>query len=231
MTQKEIFDFAMEQGHMVQVVLEHCHNMKRQETRLRLASALLLAAFLATLVWIQFHQQKTDAFSGARVEALTTDEESPRRFSSYFKTDPNKNACPQEQSTEQLIHWRQMSDGLDYQHFNLTDTSVLHVLTKGLYLINLRISYRIVRDICQHNDKPKLEVKVTQQHNNYMMERDVITAVESMQCILYWRQSVTLNRVIMLEDDTALRVKINSKTCKYVDWHLNSHLDITYLYL
>lgn len=49
----------MEQGHMVQALLEHCHNMKRQETRLRLATAFLIAAFLATLVWIQFHQQKT----------------------------------------------------------------------------------------------------------------------------------------------------------------------------
>lgn len=59
MTQKETLDFAMEQGHMVQVLLEHCHNMKRQETRLRLATAFLIAAFLAALVWIQFHHQKT----------------------------------------------------------------------------------------------------------------------------------------------------------------------------
>lgn len=145
--------------------------------------------------------------------------------------DPDKNACPQDQSTEQLIpvHWRQMSDGPGYQHFNLTDTSVVHVLTKGLYLINLRISYRTLRNMCQHKDKPMLEVKVTQQHSNYGNERDVITAVESMQCVEFWRQSVTLNKVITLEDDTALRVKIESKTCKYINWHFSSHLEVTYL--
>ncbi|KAI7813371.1 uncharacterized protein LOC130570040 [Triplophysa rosa] len=228
MTRQETLDFAMEQGLMVQALLEHCHNTKRQETRLRLATAFLIAAFLATLVWVQFHQLKTDAFSGARVEALTTDEGSHRRCSAYLKTDPNKNACSQQQTKEQLIHWSQMSYGLDHQRFNLTDSSVLHVFTKGFYLINLRISYRIARHTCQHTHRPILEVKVTQQHSNYKEERDVITAVESMPCILYWQQSVTLNRVVMLEDDTDLRVKINSNTCKYVNWYANGDLEVTY---
>lgn len=58
MTQMEMLDFAMEQGHMVQALLEHFNNMKRQEIRLRFASALLLTTFLATLLWMQFHQQK-----------------------------------------------------------------------------------------------------------------------------------------------------------------------------
>lgn len=121
-----------------------------------------------------------------------------------------------------------MSYGLDHQRFNLTDSSVLHVFTKGFYVINLRISYRVARHKCQRTHKPILEVKVTQQHSNYKEERDVITAVESMPCILYWQQSVTLSRGVMLEDDTDLRVKINSDTCEYVNWYVNSDLEVTY---
>lgn len=59
MAQAEMFEFGVEQGQMLQVLLRHCQTMKRQETRLRLATAMLLAMFVATLVWLQFHQQNT----------------------------------------------------------------------------------------------------------------------------------------------------------------------------
>lgn len=147
---------------------------------------------------------------------------------SLYTADSTKNACPQQKSADQLIQWSQTSNGLD-RRFNLTDSSVLHVFTKGLYLINLRISYHIARHKCHNVDRLILEVKVTQQHSNYKNEREVITTVESMPCFRYWQQSVTLSRVVMLEDDTDLRVKINSDTCEYVNWHINSNLGVTYL--
>lgn len=59
MAQAETFEFGVEQGQMLQVLMRHCQTTKRQETRLRVATALLLATFFATLVWLQFHQQNT----------------------------------------------------------------------------------------------------------------------------------------------------------------------------
>lgn len=59
MAQAETVEFGVEQGQMLQVLMRHCQTMKRQETRLRLATALLVATIFATLVWIQFHQQNT----------------------------------------------------------------------------------------------------------------------------------------------------------------------------
>lgn len=52
-------EFGVEQEQMMQVLMRHCQTMKRQETRLRLATAALLATFLATLLWLQFQQQTT----------------------------------------------------------------------------------------------------------------------------------------------------------------------------
>lgn len=54
-----MFELGEEQGQMMQVLMRHCQTMKRQETRLRLATAVLLATFLATLLWLQFNQQTT----------------------------------------------------------------------------------------------------------------------------------------------------------------------------
>lgn len=123
-----------------------------------------------------------------------------------------------------------MDDGIDSQNFKLENQTILHVFTKGLYLINLRISYRVVYNQCDPNSELlTLEVNVSQKHSNYEIEREVISGKESMFCRNFWLQSITLNRVIMLESETTLRVKINKKSCKFVNWVRNSHLDVTYL--
>ncbi|XP_055055460.2 uncharacterized protein [Misgurnus anguillicaudatus] len=231
MTQRESLEFAMEQETMVQVLMVHCQAMKRQETRLRLATALMLVTFLATLVWIQFHQQTTHPVSGASLKALRTDEASSRRLSVYFRpAESMTNDCLQHQ-TETLVQWVRLSEGLDHQHINLTNNSVLKVLTEGLYMINLRISYRVLHNQCKSSDKPeaKLFVNITQQHSNYDAEILVRSAAESMPCKQYWMQSVALNKVIKLEANTDLRVKINSESCKFVNWSKNTHLDVTLL--
>lgn len=59
MARVEMSEFGVEQEQMMQVLIRHCQTMKRQETRLRLATAALLATFLATLLWLQFQQQTT----------------------------------------------------------------------------------------------------------------------------------------------------------------------------
>ncbi|XP_065127522.1 uncharacterized protein [Paramisgurnus dabryanus] len=229
MTQGESFEIAMEQENMVQVLMVHCQAMKRQETRLRLATALMLVTFLATLVWIQFHQQTTHPVPGASPEALRSDEASSRRLSVHLRPARSMdNDCP-EHPIKRLVQWDQLSEGLDHQHINLTTSSV-DVLTEGLYLINLRISYRVLNSVqCEKADELVLNVYITQQHSNYKEEIEVRTATESMPCKQYWMQSVALNKVIRLEANTALRVKINSKSCKFVSWFQNTHLDVTLL--
>ncbi|KAI2664670.1 WD repeat-containing protein 41 [Labeo rohita] len=228
MAQAEMFEFGVEQGQMLQVLLRHCQTMKRQETRLRLATAMLLAMFVATLVWLQFHQQNTtEAFSGAHPGALTTDEST---IGHTVNLEPfgQIDAC----SEQQPIKWFNKNHGSDSQHFKLENQTVLYIVTKGLYLINLRISYRIAHGQCEAiTDHLTLVVNVTQQHRNYKGEREIISAKESMICTEYWLQSITLNKAIMLEAGTSLRVRINQKSCKFVNWFSNSHLDVTSLAL
>lgn len=135
-------------------------------------------------------------------------------------------------SEEQPIKWNIINDGNDSQNFKLENQTVLHVFTKGLYLINLMISYRVPYNQCKPHSDPEfltLEVSVSQKHSNYEKEREVISGKETMLCRDYWLQSITLNRVIMLEADTSLRVKLNKKSCKFVNWVRNSHLEVTYL--
>ncbi|XP_077096654.1 uncharacterized protein LOC143748519 [Siphateles boraxobius] len=228
MARVEMFEFGVEQEQMMQVLMRHCQTMKRQETRLRLATAVLLATFMATLLWLHFHQQTTKgAFSGAHSEALKP-EGPPIRHSLYLEAGKQFGAC----SEELPIKWNIINDGNDSPNFKLENQTVLHVFTKGLYLINLRISYRVVYNQCKPHSDPEfltLEVSVSQKHSNYEKEREVISGKESMLCRDYWLQSITLNRVIMLEADTSLWVKLNKKSCKFLNWVKNSHLEVTYL--
>ncbi|XP_051966554.1 uncharacterized protein LOC127632102 [Xyrauchen texanus] len=228
MAQGETFELAMEQGHMLQVLMRHCQNMKRQETRFRLATAFLFAAFLATLVWLQCHQQTTmplDALSSP--ETLNTEEGSSKGHSVHLELFRSQNGYFLK---EQLIQWIMINNGLDSANFKLINDSHLNVFRKGLYLISIRISYRILDEQCQPNDDPIiLKVQVTQQHSNYLEERAVITGLETMPCLTYWVHSISLNRVIMLEADTTLRVTINPKSGRFVQWTKNSHFEVTYL--
>ncbi|KAF4113272.1 uncharacterized protein LOC131540880 [Onychostoma macrolepis] len=225
MAQAETFEFGVEQGQMLQVLMRHCQTTKRQETRLRVATALLLATFFATLVWLQFHQQNTtEAFPGAHQEALKTTE-SPIRHSVHLEPLRQMHAC----SEQQPIEWLDVDGGYDSQNFKLENQTVLHISTEGLYLINLRISYRTAYGHCDPGTDLILVVSVTQEHRNYEREREVINAEESMICRDYWFQSITMNRVIRLEAGTSLRVRINQNSCKFVNWVKNSHLDVTYV--
>ncbi|XP_016310445.1 uncharacterized protein LOC107664402 [Sinocyclocheilus anshuiensis] len=225
MAQTEMLEFGVEQGQMLQVLMQHCHSMKRQETRLRVATAVLLATFFATLVWLQFHHQNTtEAFSVAHQEASNT-EESPLGHSVHLEPARQIDAC----SEQQCIEWVDVDDGYDSQNFKLENQTVLHIFTKGLYLINLRMSYRIAYGQCKPStDHLTLVVIVTQHHSNYGREREIISAKESMICRDYWLQSITLNRAIMLEAGTSLRVRINQESCKFVNWVKNSHLDVSF---
>ncbi|KAK2912048.1 hypothetical protein Q8A67_004181 [Cirrhinus molitorella] len=140
MAQAEVFEIGVEQGQMLQVLMRHCQTMRRQETRLRLATAGLLATFFATLVWLQFHQQNTtEAFAGAQQGAVTT-EKSPLGQTVHLETLSPTDACLEQQP----IKWRRVDYGYNSPDFSLEDQTVLYVVSKGLYLINLRISYRIV---------------------------------------------------------------------------------------
>lgn len=135
------------------------------------------------------------------------------------------NACSEPQS----IEWEAVDDGYESQNFELKNQTVLHISTEGLYLINLRISYRTAYGLCEPGKDFVLVVRVTQYHRNYESEREIISAEESMICRDYWFQSITMNRAIRLEADTSLRVKINQKSCTFVSWTKNSHLDVTYV--
>ncbi|XP_052448781.1 uncharacterized protein LOC128007603 [Carassius gibelio] len=228
MAQTEMLEFGVEQGQMLQVFMRHCQTMKRQETRLRLATAVLLATFFATLVWLQYpRHNNTEAFSTAHQKDLKT-EESPLAHSVHLEPVRHTDAC----SEQHPIEWVDVSDGYDSQNFKLENQTVLHISTKGLYLINLRISYRIAHGQCKPSTEHlSLVVNVTQQHRNYEIERAIISAKESMICRDYWLQSITLNRAIMLEAGTSLRVRINKESCKFVSWVKNSHLDVSSLVL
>ncbi|KAK9975015.1 hypothetical protein ABG768_023079 [Culter alburnus] len=228
MARVEMSEFGVEQEQMMQVLIRHCQTMKRQETRLRLATAALLATFLATLLWLQFQQQTTkDAFSGAHSKALNT-EGPPVRHTVHLEGLISAGNQFVDCSEEQPIKWDIMNDDNDAQNFKLENQTVLHVFTKGLYLINLRIYYRVAYNQCDPNSELlTLKVNVSQKHSDYEKEREVISAQESMICRNYWLQSITLNRVIMLQSETSLRVTINKKSCKFVSRARNSHLAVT----
>ncbi|ROI27795.1 hypothetical protein DPX16_23117 [Anabarilius grahami] len=227
MARVEMSEFGVEQEQMMQVLIRHCQTMKRQETRLRLATAALLATFLATLLWLQFQQLycfKTtkDSFSGAHSEVLNT--EGLMRHILHLEGLTSARNQFGDCSEEQPIKWDIMNDDNDSQNFKLENQTVLHFFTKGLYLINLRFSYRIVYNQCDPSELLTLEVNVTEKHSNYKKERVVISGTESMICRNYSLQSITLNQVILLESETSLRVKINKDSCKFVS---KGNLDVT----
>ncbi|XP_043095834.1 uncharacterized protein LOC122345606 [Puntigrus tetrazona] len=223
MAQAEAFEFGVEQGQMLQVLMRHCQTMKRQETRLRVATALLLATLLATFVWIQQLNTK-EAFSGARPEALKTTD-SPRSHSVHLEPLRQMDPC----SEQQPIEWLEVSDGYNSENFKLENRTVLHVSSKGLYIINLRISYRTAYNLCEPDTVSTLVVNVTQHHRNYPRERELVSATETMICRDCLSQSITVNRAVGLEAGTILRVRINQNSCKFVNWVKNSHLDVTFL--
>ncbi|XP_056312917.1 uncharacterized protein LOC130228511 [Danio aesculapii] len=224
MAQMEMVEFGVEQGQMLQVLMRHCQTMKRQETRLRLATALLLTAFLATSLWLQFHSNSPPhAFAGDHTEALKA-KKTHKRQSVHL--EPKSKSCPEKQPVE--WNWRNESPYLD--NFKLEKSTELYISTKGLYWINLKISYRIAYDQCKGNANQilTLEANVTQEHSNYEQERVILKGRESMLCREYWLQSMTLSQSVMLEANSSLRVRINQDNCKFVSWFETTFLDVTY---
>ncbi|XP_072548878.1 uncharacterized protein [Salminus brasiliensis] len=230
---------ALEQGEMVRVMMQHCREMKRQETCSRWITALLVLTLFAGFLWLQVSVPGT---KGDAIQKGVPDGETQERSSGvsnpkhirhrkpvnsiYMLTNHNQ-TLPAQQKGQYAVRWRTQQDP---SNFKLRDNGTNVVIpATGWYLVSLRMTYRVPEKprLCQDNSICYLTVYIKQYHAEYPGWREIIVGKETMHCVDNWRQAITLNRVIKLKISTMLKVTIAGDNRELISW--DNHFEVTHL--
>lgn len=111
----------------------------------------------------------------------------------------------------------------------MQDNSTSLVVPKnGIYFVNLKIYYTIPSG---HKCKENLYLKtdVQKYDSSYREWVDVIKGIDTMQCVDYWYQSVTLSQVVKLVNGAKLRVRIDPVIYDYIIKDSSTYFSVTLL--
>ncbi|XP_074546938.1 uncharacterized protein LOC141805673 [Halichoeres trimaculatus] len=175
----------MSRDEAVLILLQHCQDMKRQETRLRLVSLLLLLSCVALFVFSQF--QRTSGASGQTDQQ--TSAATPSR--AYSQQDRECPAADPPTDTQNLriyltsnykpnrippLTWNVLFD--ENSNYN-TNTQAIVIPKDGTYLFYLRLTFRCLG---QETGFGLLNVLLTKWNPAHPREEDLARALDSVQC-------------------------------------------------
>ncbi|KAK1787901.1 hypothetical protein P4O66_016380 [Electrophorus voltai] len=205
-------EMAKEQGEMLLLLMQHCREMKRQESRSRWATGVVLLTFLAALIWLGFsiHASK-DAHIQEQVADIGVQPLASRQpgASVHLQISGRQHgAILVKQNDSYIIQWKPDSSNKNY----LTDNNTSLIIPQNSqYFVNLRVYYRIPDGHCKRKQLLLLSISIMLYHSNYPQWRNVIESKETMHCENNWYQSVDLHRVVDLEAKTEIKVKTDSE--------------------
>ncbi|CAJ1071040.1 uncharacterized protein LOC117831433 [Xyrichtys novacula] len=173
----------------VLILLKHCQEMKRQETRLRLISLLLLLGCAGLFIFTQL--QRNSGSSGqqssvgqspveSRTEYLTAD---PQRNTERLRIDLTSPGDPDRNSSN-TIEWSVVlcSDDSNYDE----KERAIVIPEEGTYLVYIRMAFRCYN---REHGSEKLHIKLNVQNKVYDNPecsrnnvRLLTNAVDSVQC-------------------------------------------------
>ncbi|KAL7838197.1 hypothetical protein AOLI_G00266010 [Acnodon oligacanthus] len=234
----------VERAEMLRLMMQHCREMKRHETCSRFATGFLLLTLFATFLFVQVVQVSGQSSKDAPSEQPVTNtaglvqaQSSVRhRVHSVHLLSYPPDPITEMKNDTHVIRWREPS-----KLRMIDDNTGLVIPRNGWYLVNLRISYRVLERPCPckhflgEGDEGKedplcfLSIAVQQKHSEYPGWRDVVEAKETMFCTPGSHQSINLSRVVNLKNSTVLIVTIASDNRDLISRETHNYFEITRL--
>ncbi|XP_066517177.1 uncharacterized protein [Hoplias malabaricus] len=225
---------VVENREILRAVVQHCRDMKRQETCSRFATGLLLLALFAT--FLLFHASGHNAKVSADKQPATSmglaqaqkSKSAGSRIWSVHLLGTRGHVTFQNQSV--LKHNMQVINWIDQQNTgqlkNFTD---LYVPFNGWYLINLRMYYQVPAGDCPCKENLCYLTVIVNQDTETPPGWNIMTVYETIPCEVGTLQAVTLSRVVKLTKSSVLRVLIDPKNYNLVSSEKFSHFEVTRL--
>lgn len=227
----------MEQGEILHATMQRCWHMKRHETGVRRATGFLMVMFWlqaslriteAAIIPMQAegHDYQTDVQKYEAVHPLKNTRRATDTVRLQTAVGPDGRVVPTLHENKIYI-WQ-----INTNHGNIfkleNNGTSLVVSKKGLYFVNLRMGYYIP-DMHTCTDNLFLSTCIMQHHTSYTQWLEVINSKDTMQCVDYWHQSVTLSQVVRFQKGTKLRVDIDPVNYPYIIGDTSTFFSVTRL--
>ncbi|XP_053473582.1 uncharacterized protein LOC128603297 [Ictalurus furcatus] len=219
------------------MTMQWCWHMKRHETGVRRATG-----FLMVMLWLQASLRVTEA---AIIPKQSEGHDYQTDVQRYVAVHPSKNTRRAADTVRlqtavgpdgkvvptlyenEIYIWQ--THTINGNLFKLEDNGTsLVVSKKGLYFVNLRMGYYIP-DMHTCTSNLFLSTSIKQHHTSYTKWIDVINSKDTMQCVDYWHQSVSLSQVVRFEKGTKLRVLIDPVNYPYIIGDTSTFFSVTRL--
>ncbi|XP_028830233.1 uncharacterized protein LOC114786855 [Denticeps clupeoides] len=193
------------------VITRHCRDMKRQETRLRLATAFLLLSSVTVLLVLHAPSRDRATDQTATVGRLASPVLQGKR--------PGVHLMPlaQHRNNTKPIQWEpRFNNG-----FSLTaNNTLLTVPLDGLYYVYFGISYRIPGNYCEQKGVDRIQDLHTQVFKftaSYPKDIVIIKSIDSMTCTILAQRFVYAGQLIQLLKNDKLKMIIHTPH-EVVNW-------------
>ncbi|XP_071377286.1 uncharacterized protein [Centroberyx affinis] len=191
------------------VLLAHCRDMKRQETRLRLATLFLLFGCCAVFLFCI-----SPAFKGQAVTA--------EFGTAYSKQDSVVKDCPQTILTRPIIHLTSVKSAEDRsngthikwdatlgeKYYNSSERAIV-IPQPGIYYVYMRIALYQKRHEEEHEEE-RISIKLHTWKDSYPKDVTIMEAFDGIAATEHVNKNVYLGRVFELKTGDLLRVWIGS---------------------
>uniref|UniRef100_A0A673WI79 THD domain-containing protein n=1 Tax=Salmo trutta TaxID=8032 RepID=A0A673WI79_SALTR len=203
---------SMAQQESVVLLLKHCQEMKRQESRLRLVTLFLVLGCAAVFVFTQ------------RVNRDCNEKVSNNHDRLYISSDPLHLLLPPASSRcnsvpEDYIQWEHEAIGLVHMQ-NFTYDEKKHALVVpqgGRYFVYVGVNFRMPDKDKVSGEIHFLSLKVLKFSNSYQYNCPIMEVKDSIPGNRRGTRTVYTGQVVALEEGDLLRVSINEDNYELID--------------
>ncbi|XP_061117421.1 tumor necrosis factor ligand superfamily member 15-like isoform X1 [Conger conger] len=191
----------------VLVLIDHCNEMKRQESISRIVTCFVFVVFSGIFfLFLQTHSSLDCKHNKNDLEHSTSAHYQPE-----IESRPNAHLtalnCSM-QNTEYL-EWETRKGDAHLHMFNYSNKALI-APQDGNYSIYLQITYRMYEDYhCNPRNLLQLKQEVFHRSDRYPDQTVLMMALDSINCSeKTWRKSLYMSRVFSLEKGDQLKVKV-----------------------
>ncbi|XP_023839001.1 lymphotoxin-alpha [Salvelinus sp. IW2-2015] len=210
---------SMAQQESVVLLLKHCQEMKRQESRLRLVTLFLVLGCAAVFVFTQRVNRdcnEKDSFKPAEYsqqQAIDRQEQNLKP-NAHLTTSSMCNSVP-----EDYIQWEHQGTGLVHMQ-NFTYDEKKHALVVpqgGRYFVYVGVNFRMPDKDKVSGEIHFLSLKVWKFSNRYPKNWPIMEVKDSIPDNRRGARTVYTGQVVALEEGDFLSVSINEDNYELID--------------
>ncbi|KAG5272077.1 hypothetical protein AALO_G00161400 [Alosa alosa] len=203
----------LRQEEMVITLLRHYQTMRRQETRLRLATGFMILMGLAAVFF--FHYQKRNSASEAGI-AAQNEPSAQAQHDARQKKKPSFYLTPDKNQTKNMkpMQW--------LNHTTTQAVQSIWIPTNGIYFVFLQMSHRIPdTDFCAKMAKKGtyLTASVVRTREAYPEPDTLFISKDSIPCTYPNFRSVYAGHLINLMANDKLEVMVDTSS-ELIDWFI-----------